>query len=87
MVTGQKNTKAVSKQDYYTAYYDVTEAGIYDTSFFKLRDVTLNYDLPKFAGINLSVFAFARNILVWSKLKAFDPEASQDQQGYTPPDC
>ena len=75
--TGAPNTIEVSKQDYWQTLNDITEAGVYDTSFFKLRDVTLNYDLPKFAGINLSVFAFARNILVWSKLKAFDPEASQ----------
>ena len=77
MVTGQKNTKEVSKQDYYAAYYDVTEAGIYDTSFFKLRDLTLTYDLPKFLGINASVYGFVRNILVWAKMPNFDPESSQ----------
>ena len=77
MVTGQKNTKEVSKQDYYTAYYDVTEAGIYDTSFFKLRDLTLTYNLPKFLGIDASVYGFVRNILVWAKMPNFDPESSQ----------
>ncbi len=77
MVTGQKNTKEVSKQDYYTAYYDVTEAGIYDTSFFKLRDLTLTYNLPKFLGIDASIYGFARNILVWAKMPNFDPESSQ----------
>lgn len=75
--TGLANTIEVSKQDYYQSLYDITEAGVYDTSFFKLRDITLNYDLPKFWGVNLSVFAFARNILVWSKLPNFDPESSQ----------
>jgi len=75
--TGLPNTIEVSKQDYWMSYYDVTEAGVYDTSFFKLRDVTLNYDLPKFWGINMSVFAFARNILIWAKLPNFDPESSQ----------
>ena len=75
--TGLANTIEVSKQDYYQSLYDITEAGIYDTSFFKLRDITLNYDLPKFWGVNLSVFAFARNILIWSKLPNFDPESSQ----------
>ena len=77
VATGKKNTIEVSKQDYYAAYYDVTEAGIYDTSFFKLRDLTITYDLPKFLGINASVYGFARNILIWAKMPNFDPESSQ----------
>ena len=75
--TGQKNTVQVSKQQYYMAYNDVTEAGIFDTSFLKLRDVRLSYQFPKFAGINLSVYGFARNILLWAKLPGLDPESSQ----------
>jgi hypothetical protein len=75
--TGLANTIEVSKQDYYQSLYGITESGVYDTSFFKLRDITLNYDLPKFAGVNLSVFAFARNLLIWAKLPNFDPESSQ----------
>ena len=75
--TGQKNTVQVNKQQYYMAYNDVTEAGIFDTSFLKLRDVTLSYQFPKFAGINLSVYGFARNILLWAKLPGLDPESSQ----------
>lgn len=75
--TGQPNTIEVSKQDYYMAYYDVTEAGIYDTSFLKLRDVTLTYQLPKVAGMDISVYGFARNILIWAKMPNFDPESSQ----------
>ena len=77
VATGQKNTVEVSKQDYYQAYYNVTESGIYDTSFFKLRDLTLTYDLPKICGIDISVYGFARNILIWAKLPNFDPESSQ----------
>nr|MBP7472004.1 SusC/RagA family TonB-linked outer membrane protein [Prevotella sp.] len=75
--TGEKNTVEVSKQAYYMAYYDVTESGIYDTSFWKLRDVTLTYQLPKFAGIDLSVYGFARNILIWANMPDLDPESSQ----------
>ena len=75
--TGQKNTVEVSKQEYYQAYNDVTEAGIFDTSYLKLRDLTLSYNLPKFAGIDMSVYAFARNILLWSKMPNLDPESSQ----------
>ena len=75
--TGKKNTVEVSKREYYQYYNDVTEAGIYDTSYLKLRDVTLSYQFPKFAGIGLSVYGFARNVLVWAKMPNLDPESSQ----------
>ena len=67
----------VSRQDFYQTYYDVTESGIYDTSFLKLRDVTLTYQLPKIWKFDIQVFGFARNVLLWAKLPNFDPEASQ----------
>ncbi|WP_455639796.1 SusC/RagA family TonB-linked outer membrane protein [Parabacteroides sp.] len=75
--TGEKNAVEVSKQDYWMSYYDVTESGIYSTSFLKLRDLTLTYQLPKFCGVDLSVYGFARNILLWAELPNFDPESSQ----------
>jgi len=75
--TGQKNTVEVNKQNYYMAYNNITESGIYDTSFIKLRDVTLTYQLPKMGIFDISVYGFARNILIWSKLPNFDPESSQ----------
>mgnify|MGYP000820722522 FL=1 len=75
--TGEKNTVEVSKQDYWMYYNDVTEAGVYSTSFLKLRDLTVTYQLPKFCGIDLSVYGFARNLLLWSDLPNFDPESSQ----------
>lgn len=75
--TGEKNTIEVSKQDYYMTYYDITESGVYDTSFLKLRDVTLTYQLPKLGMFDISVYGFARNILIWANLPNFDPESSQ----------
>ena len=75
--TGQPNTVEVSRQLYYQLYNNITEAGIYDTSFLKLRDVTLTYALPRIGGLDASIFGFARNVLIWSKLPNFDPEASQ----------
>ncbi|WP_294082318.1 SusC/RagA family TonB-linked outer membrane protein [Proteiniphilum sp. UBA5384] len=75
--TGKPNNVEVSKQAYYMAYYDVTESGIYDTSFLKLRDLTLTYQLPKIGTFDISVHGFARNILLWTKLPNFDPESSQ----------
>ena len=75
--TGLPNEVEVSKQVYYMYYYDVTEAGIYDTSFLKLRDVTLTYNLPRLGKFDISVFGFARNVLIWAKMPNFDPESSQ----------
>lgn len=75
--TGEKNTVEVSAQDWYMSYYDCTEAGIYDRSYLKLRDLTLTYDLPKFGGISMQIYGFARNILVWAKMPSLDPESSQ----------
>ena len=75
--TGQPNKIEVSKQDYYMTYYDISESGVYDTSFIKLRDLTLTYQLPKIGMFDISVYGFARNILVWAELPNFDPEASQ----------
>ena len=59
------------------AYNNVTEAGVYSTSFVKLRDLTLTYQVPKFCGVEMSVYGFARNILIWADLPNFDPESSQ----------
>ncbi len=75
--TGEKSTKEVSKQDYWMYYNDVTEAGIYDRSYLKLRDVTLSYQLPKLGNFDISIYGFARNVLLWSKMKDLDPESSQ----------
>lgn len=75
--TGLPNEVEVSKSDYYQYYNDITEAGVYDRSFLKLRDVTLTYNLPKLGNFDISLYAFARNILIWAKMPNFDPESSQ----------
>ena len=77
LIDGKETTMTVNAQDYWMYYNDVTEAGIYDQSFFKLRDLTLNYQLPKFSGVSISVFGFMRNVLIWAKMPNFDPESSQ----------
>ncbi|MDE7412174.1 MAG: SusC/RagA family TonB-linked outer membrane protein [Muribaculaceae bacterium] len=77
VATGEKNTVEVDRQKYYQAYYAITESGVYDMSFVKLRDITLTYRLPKFGNFNFDIFAFAHNVLLWSKLPNFDPESSQ----------
>lgn len=57
---------------------NIDEAYIYDASFVKMRELSVNYKFPQFnKKANLSATAFARNILIWSKLPNFDPESSQ----------
>ena len=69
-------TGKVDAEAYYTRLGDISEAAVYDTSYLKLRDLTLNYDLPQMGQFNISVYGFARNVLVWAKMPEFDPESS-----------
>lgn len=68
---------------YGSVYANISEAAIYNTSFVKLREVALSYDLPSaiarrthfFKGASISVSA--RNILIWTTIPNVDPESSQ----------
>lgn len=68
---------------YQTLYSDVlggiSEGFVYGNSFVKMRELALSYQLPKnwIPKVGVSLSAFARNILLWSELDNFDPEASQ----------
>lgn len=64
---------------YQNVLAEISESDIYDNSFIKLRDVTLNYRLPKklFKTVGLDLSVYARNILIWTELPNFDPESSQ----------
>lgn len=62
----------------------LSEAHIYETSFVKLREISLGITLPKKYVTPLfieraTVSFVARNILLWTTLPNFDPEASQGQ--------
>ncbi|MDQ2178606.1 SusC/RagA family TonB-linked outer membrane protein [Marinifilum sp. D714] len=68
---------------YQTLYSDVLtnidEYYIHGNSFVKLRELSLKYNFGKtlIPNVDLSVSAFARNILLWTELDNFDPESSQ----------
>ncbi|TCN64690.1 TonB-linked SusC/RagA family outer membrane protein [Acetobacteroides hydrogenigenes] len=66
---------------YYNLYANtlgnIDEAFIFNNSYVKLRELTLSYRLPKIKGIDINVTGFARNILIWTNLPNFDPEATQ----------
>ena len=69
-----------SHQALYLRENSINESFIYDNSFIKLRELAVGYQFPEkvfngTTGVRLS--AFARNILLWSKLPNLDPESSQ----------
>ncbi len=69
-------------QDLYTDVLSaIAEAYIYETSYLKLREISLSLSLPKKATPKWMTFASltfsARNILMWTTLPNFDPETSQ----------
>ena len=66
-----------SAQDYFSTLNDITESMIQETSFIKFREIALSYPVWEKKGVYVSVNAFARNLILWSTLKGFDPEASQ----------
>ncbi|MDF2515416.1 MAG: rane protein [Sphingobacterium sp.] len=62
---------------YLNALGNISEAGVRNTSFVKLREVAVGYPVYQNSKIKVDVNAFARNIILWSKLKGYDPEVSQ----------
>jgi hypothetical protein len=78
---GTKNdiaiTGADAQQKYYSVLNNIDESSVYNNSFVKLREVAVRYQVLKKKWMDLSVNAFARNILIWSQIKDVDPEASQ----------
>jgi len=73
-------TQSVSM--YYNYYYDRNnvETNIFSTSFIKLREVSLDYSIPKkiirkikfIQGATISLFG--RNLAMWTRWPQFDPE-------------
>jgi len=71
-------------QQLYSALEAIPEAWIYETSFVKLREVSVAFNIPdKFVSplkIKKASLGFvARNFLLWSAMDNFDPETSQGQ--------
>jgi TonB-linked SusC/RagA family outer membrane protein len=84
----QSTTKLDYYEDAVTAGWNFARMSMFDASYIKLREVTLNAELPKrwstalkLQGISLGIYS--RNIILWTKAKAgIDPElAYQFQTG------
>ena len=67
----------IRDRSYFTRRRSIDESYIYDNSYIKLRELSISYPVLSKKWLNVNVNVFARNILVWSEFKGFDPEASQ----------
>lgn len=83
---GTPNNVQISAQEWGESFYGgVSAENVFDASYWKLREVTISYALPKsfvgpFQGITVS--AFGRNLATWGlDWKGFDPEAASYSSG------
>lgn len=77
------NEQLVTVESYYKDYYRRAnvETNTFDTSFIKLREISVGYSLPKkwldrtfISGCTVS--AFGRNLLCFTKYPLYDPETA-----------
>ncbi|MGI9526643.1 MAG: SusC/RagA family TonB-linked outer membrane protein, partial [Weeksellaceae bacterium] len=83
---GTANDVVLDAQAWGESYYGTVGAmNVFDASYWKLRDVSLSYNLPSsFVGdfADISVSAFARNLLTWGlDWDGMDPESSSYSSG------
>jgi TonB-linked SusC/RagA family outer membrane protein len=62
---------------YYATLGSIWESRVSDNDFVKLREISLAYPVFKNSVIEINANVFARNILLWSKVKNIDPETTQ----------
>ncbi len=80
---GQPDTTHVLAQDYWHNTFYAQEPGIFDATYFKLREARLAYVLPtsvaRFMGFSDATFALVgRNLLLFAKQPTIDPETAFD---------
>src|SRR5690606_41862643 len=61
---------------YFNRLNNISESSVVVTSFVKLREVAIGYPVYSNLKFSIDLNAFARNLILWSELKGFDPEAS-----------
>ena len=80
---GQPNTTKVLAQDYWHNTFYAQEPGIFDATYFKLREARLAYTLPgsvaRFLGFSdATVAVVGRNLMLFAKQPTIDPETAFD---------
>jgi len=86
------NLTNVTALKYYDEYYKITnaETNIFDASFIKLRETRFEYNLPlslisRIALKRASVALYGRDLLLFTKFPAYDPEAAMLNNGTITP--
>jgi len=64
-------------ETYFSNLNGISESMVFNTSFLKLREISLSYPIWAKPNLGVTMNVFARNLLLWSELKGLDPEASQ----------
>jgi hypothetical protein len=64
-------------QAFFSTMNDISKCFVRDASYFKLREISLSYPILKAKWGSISASIFGRNILLWTAIRGFDPEASQ----------
>jgi TonB-linked SusC/RagA family outer membrane protein len=80
---GQPDTTHVLAQNYWHNTFNAQEPGIFDATYFKLREARLAYALPssvaRFLGFSdATVAVVGRNLLLFAKQPTIDPETAFD---------
>ena len=80
---GQPDTTHVLAQDYWHNTFYAQEPGIFNATYFKLREARLAYTLPpsvaRFLGFSdATVAVVGRNLLLWARQPTIDPETAFD---------
>jgi hypothetical protein len=88
--TGQKNTKSVTAEEYWATVggsTGVAEAFMYDSSFVKLRELSLGWNLPskwlsKTPLKSVRVSAVGRDLFYLFKNAPVNPESAISREDY-----
>jgi hypothetical protein len=86
------NTVNVSASSYYDNYYQIgnAETNIFDASFLKIREVRLEYSIPKSLLTKIGIYqasiaVFGRDLFNFTKFPGFDPEGGNLNSGTLTP--
>ena len=69
--------KGAYAQSYLSTMNDISKYFVRDASYVKLREISISYPIVKAKWGTITASAFGRNILLWTAIRGFDPEASQ----------
>ncbi len=86
--TFQPNTRTVPAMNYYDEYYKIrnAETNIFDASFIKLREARIAWSLPaglvsKVAMQEATIALYGRDLFLFTRFPAFDPEVAMLNSG------